>query len=178
VCSAGAICLSRRRASCVRGAVSSGSPDFSLVSILTRSSGSGLSALTSAEVYSWHRQWMKDGADKYDPRVIVRIRPGETMTAANYIELMKLRGRAPRLVDPLRAMAIRDKPIAPGSPWQNSFAERLIAIRRECVDHIVVLGEAHLRQTLREYARYYNTARTHRSLDQDAPVSRHVWCGR
>jgi hypothetical protein len=66
---------------------------------------------------------------------------------------------------PLRAMAIRDKPIAPGSPWQNSFAERLIAIRRECVDHIVVLGEAHLRQTLREYARYYNTARTHRSLD-------------
>jgi transposase InsO family protein len=121
---------------------------------------------------------MKDGTDKYDPRVIVRIRPGETMTAANYIELMKLRGRAPRLVDPLRAMAIRDKPIAPGSPWQNSFAERLIAIRRECVDHIVVLGEAHLRQTLREYARYYNTARTHRSLDQDAPVSRHVWCGR
>ena len=121
---------------------------------------------------------MKDGADKYDPRVIVRIRPGETMTAANYIELMKLRGRAPRLVDPLRAMAIRDKPIAPGSPWQNSFAERLIAIRRECVDHIVVLGEAHLRQTLREYARYYNTARTPRSLDQDAPVSRHVWCGR
>jgi transposase InsO family protein len=75
-------------------------------------------------------------------------------------------------------MAIRDKPIAPGSPWQNSFAERLIAIRRECVDHIVVLGEAHLRQTLREYGRYYNTARTHRSLDQDAPVSRHVWCGR
>jgi len=43
-----------------------------------------------------------------------------------------------------------------------------------CVDHIVVLGEAHLRQTLREYARYYNTARTHRSLDQDALVFRHV----
>ena len=70
-------------------------------------------------------------------------------------------------------MGIRDKPIAPGSPWQNSFAERLIGtIRRECVDHIVVLGEAHLRRVLREYARYYNTARTHRSLD--APVSRPV----
>ena len=78
-------------------------------------------------------------------------------------------------MDPLRAMGIRDKPIAPGSPWQNSFAERLIGtIRRECVDHFVVLGEAHLRQTLRVYARYYNTARTHRSLDQDASVSRHV----
>jgi len=75
----------------------------------------------------------------------------------------------------LRAMGIRDKPIAAGSPWQNSFAERLIGtIRRECVDHIVVLGESHLRRTLREDARYYNTARTHRSLDQDAPVSRPV----
>jgi transposase InsO family protein len=63
----------------------------------------------------------------------------------------------------LRAMGIRDKPISAGSPWQNSFAERLIGtIRRECVDHIVVLGEAHLRRILREYARYYNTARTHR----------------
>jgi hypothetical protein len=75
----------------------------------------------------------------------------------------------------LRAKGIRDKPIAADSPWQNSFAERLIGtIRRECVDHIVVLGETHLRRTLREYARYYNTARTHRSLDQDAPVSRSV----
>src|SRR5262245_27599859 len=53
----------------------------------------------------------------------------------------------------LRAMGIRDKPIAAGSPWQNSFAERLIGtIRRECVDHIVVLGEAHLRRIVREYA--------------------------
>src|SRR6266699_2937201 len=60
----------------------------------------------------------------------------------------------------LRAMGIRDKPIAPGSPWQNSFAERLIGtIRRECVDHIVVLGKTHLRRILQEYARYYNTAR-------------------
>jgi transposase InsO family protein len=75
----------------------------------------------------------------------------------------------------LRAMGIRDKPIAAGSPWQNSFAERLIGtIRRECVDHIVVLGETHLRRILREYARYYNKTRTHRSLDQDAPVSRRV----
>src|SRR5438445_12591861 len=47
----------------------------------------------------------------------------------------------------LQAMGIRDKPIAPGSPWQNAFAERLIgSIRRECVDHMVVLGEAHLRR--------------------------------
>jgi transposase InsO family protein len=75
----------------------------------------------------------------------------------------------------LRAMGIRDKPTAPASPWQNGFAERLIgSIRRECLDHIVVLGEAHLRRILRSYACYYNDIRTHRSLDKDAPTSRPV----
>ena len=75
----------------------------------------------------------------------------------------------------LLAMGIRDRPTAPASPWQNGFAERLIgSIRRECVDHFVVLGEAHLRRILRAYARYYNDIRTHRSLDKDAPVSRPV----
>jgi len=57
----------------------------------------------------------------------------------------------------LRAMGIRDKPISAGSPWQNCFAERLIgSIRRECVDHVVALGEEHLRRVLRSYASYYN----------------------
>jgi Integrase core domain len=57
----------------------------------------------------------------------------------------------------LRAMGIWDKPTAPASPWQNGFAERLIgAIRRECVNHFVVLGEAHLRRILRAYARYHH----------------------
>jgi transposase InsO family protein len=75
----------------------------------------------------------------------------------------------------LRAMGIRDKPIAPASPWQNGFAERLIgSIRRECLDHIIVLGEAHLRRILKSYARYYNETRTHLALDKDAPVSRPV----
>jgi transposase InsO family protein len=65
-------------------------------------------------------------------------------------------------------MGIRDKPIAPASPWQNSFAERLIgSIRRECLDHIIVLDEEHLRRILKNY-------RTHRSLNKDAPVSRQV----
>ena len=71
----------------------------------------------------------------------------------------------------LRAMGIRDKPTAPASPWQNGFAERLIgSIRRECLDHVIVLGEVHLRRILRSYADYYNGVRTHRSLDKDAPV--------
>src|SRR6202022_21443 len=64
----------------------------------------------------------------------------------------------------LRAMGIRDKPIAPASPWQNGFAERLIgSIRRECLDHVIVFGEIHLRRILKSYADYYNSARTHRS---------------
>jgi Asp-tRNA(Asn)/Glu-tRNA(Gln) amidotransferase A subunit family amidase len=55
-------------------------------------------ALTSAEAYWWHRRWLKDGADKYDPRVIVRIRAGETVTAATYIDLIKLRERFIRTI--------------------------------------------------------------------------------
>jgi transposase InsO family protein len=75
----------------------------------------------------------------------------------------------------LRAMGIRDQPTAPASPWQNGFAERLIgSIRRECVDHIIVLGEAHLRRVLKSCAGYYNSVRTHRSLNKDAPDSRPV----
>jgi transposase InsO family protein len=75
----------------------------------------------------------------------------------------------------LRAMGIRDKPTAPASPWQNGFTERLIgSIRRECLDHIIVLGEAHLRRILKSYADYYNGVRTHRSLNKDAPVSRQI----
>jgi transposase InsO family protein len=80
----------------------------------------------------------------------------------------------------LRAMGIRDKPIAAGSPWQNGFAERLIgSIRRGWLDHVVVLGEAHLRRVLTKYATYYNELRTHRSLNKDAPIHRaiqHVGC--
>ena len=75
----------------------------------------------------------------------------------------------------LAAIGIRDRPTARGSPWQNGFAERLIgSIRRECLDHVIVVGEAHLRRILQTYAGYYNEIRTHRSLDKDAPVSRSV----
>jgi hypothetical protein len=72
-------------------------------------------------------------------------------------------------------MGIRHRPTAPASPWQNGFAERLIgSIRRACVDHIIVLGEAHLRRILGSYAHYYNHVRTHGSLNKDAPVFRPV----
>jgi transposase InsO family protein len=75
----------------------------------------------------------------------------------------------------LAAMGIRDRPTAPRSPWQNGHIERLIgSIRRECLDHVVVLGEAHLRRVLRAYADYYNLARTHLALAKDSPLGRPV----
>jgi transposase InsO family protein len=75
----------------------------------------------------------------------------------------------------VRAMGIRDRPILPRSPWQNPYAERLIGtVRRECVDRVLVIGEAHLRQILSAYAAYYNEVRTHLSLGKDAPLGRAV----
>jgi transposase InsO family protein len=72
-------------------------------------------------------------------------------------------------------MGIRDRPISPRSPWQNPYVERLIGtIRRECLDRMLVVGEAHLRQILWSYAAYYNEVRTHLSLGKDAPLGRTV----
>jgi Integrase core domain len=75
----------------------------------------------------------------------------------------------------LRAMGIRDWPIAPPSPWQNRHAERLIgSLRQECLNHVVVFNERHLRQLLLTYMAHYNFARTHLSLNKDAPMPRAV----
>ena len=75
----------------------------------------------------------------------------------------------------IASMGIKEIVSARQSPWQNPFAERVIgSIRRECTDHIIALGEEHLRRTLRAYAHYYNTARCHLSLDRNAPQPRDV----
>lgn len=75
----------------------------------------------------------------------------------------------------LRAMGIRDRPTAARSPWQNGYCERLIgSIRRECLDHVIILGERHLRHVLHSYAQYHNEVRTHLSLHKDAPINRAV----
>src|SRR5258705_61179 len=61
------------------------------------------------------------------------------------------------------------------SPSQNGYAERLIgSIRRDCLDHVVVFGEQHLRHLLNSYQKYYNEVRTHLSLKKDAPLRREV----
>ena len=75
----------------------------------------------------------------------------------------------------VRAMGIRDRPISPGSPWQNPYVERLIGtVRRECLDGMLVFGETHLRHILSSYVAYYNEVRTHLALGKDAPLGRAV----
>ena len=64
---------------------------------------------------------------------------------------------------------------APHSPWQNAYAERVIgSIRREGLDHVIVLSEEHLRRVLKEYFRYYNHTRPHQSLEKNSPIPRAV----
>jgi transposase InsO family protein len=97
---------------------------------------------------------------KHAPRYLIRDRDGA------YGEIFIRR---------LRSMGIRDRPTSPRSPWQNGYAERLIgSVRRECLDHVVVLGERHLRHVLLSYMKYHNEVRTHLSLEKDAPLSRAV----
>jgi len=75
----------------------------------------------------------------------------------------------------IQSMGIRDRPTAPRSPWQNAYTERLIgSIRRECLDHLIIFNEAHLRLALSTYATYYNNIRTHLALRKDAPLRRTV----
>ena len=72
-------------------------------------------------------------------------------------------------------MGIEEVLSAPSSPWQNPYAERLIgSIRRECLDHVIVLGERHLRRLLTAYLAYYHGSRTHLALEKDAPTPRRV----
>ena len=94
------------------------------------------------------------------PRYLIRDRDGA------YGEVLLRR---------IRSMGIRDRPTLPRSPWQNGYAERLIgSIRRECVDHVVILGERHLCHILQSYAKYQNEVRTHLFLEKDAPAFRVV----
>jgi transposase InsO family protein len=70
-------------------------------------------------------------------------------------------------------MGIEEMLTAPRSPWQNAFVERVIGtIRRDCLDHVVVLNERHLKRILTSYFNYYHCWRTHLSLDMDSPESR------
>ena len=73
------------------------------------------------------------------------------------------------------AIGIEEILTAPRSPWQNAYAERLIgSIRRECLDHIIIVNEHGLRRALAAYIEYYLKSRTHLSLNKDSPIPRPV----
>jgi putative transposase len=81
----------------------------------------------------------------------------------------------PKVIDTFDFLDIEQIVIAPRSPWQNGYCERVIGtIRRECLDHVIVLGEKHLRRVLKVYLAYYHESRTHLGLSKDAPVSRPI----
>ena len=87
--------------------------------------------------------------------------------------MMAPTGRA--FISRVRAMGIRDRPTSPRSPWQNPYVERLIGtLWRDCLDHVLILGEWHLRRVLALYSLYYNETRTHLGLSKDAPRRRAV----
>ena len=81
----------------------------------------------------------------------------------------------PTFRDRVRAMAIEEVVTAPRSPWQNAYVERIIgSIRRECLDHVIVFDERHLRRVLSAYFEYHHRSRTHLSLAKDCPEPRPV----
>ena len=77
--------------------------------------------------------------------------------------------------DRVRVMGVEEVVTAPRSPWQNPYVERLIgSIRRECLDHIVIFNEHHLRDVLSKYFERHHKGRTHLSLNKDCPQPRHI----
>jgi len=94
------------------------------------------------------------------PRYLIRDRDGI------YGELV---------TDTLKILGIEQVVISRRSPWQNGFCERVIGtIRRDCLDHLIVMNERHLRRVLKEYLAYYHESRTHLGLEKDAPKPRAV----
>src|SRR5437773_1788657 len=130
-------------------------------------------------VVGWHRQ----GFRRYWAWKS-RRRSGRPLISTELRDLIRQMSRAnplwgaprvdgERFSRQARMLDIRETVTAPRSPWQNAYAERVIgSIRRECLDHIVVIGERHLRGILSNYVDYYNETRTHLALAKDAPEPR------
>ena len=118
--------------------------------------------VTAHPTSAWTAQQIREAfpGDGTEPRYLLRDRDG-----AYGDEFRRV----------VRAIGIREILTAPQSPWQNPYAERLIgSIRRECLDHLIILNEQHLRRILQECVRYYNQSRPHLSLEKNAPVPRDV----
>ena len=117
--------------------------------------------VTEHPTAAWTSQQIVEAfADRDAPRYLIRDRDGV------YGNEVRLR---------IAALHIEEVLTAPQSPWQNPYAERLIgSIRRECLNHFVILNARHLKRTLALYFRYYHGSRTHLALDKQCPFPRSV----
>jgi transposase InsO family protein len=102
----------------------------------------------------------RHSAAEWLARQIVEAFPWDT--APGYLVRDNDGAYGPAFTRRTRTMGIRDRPIAPRSPWQNAYVELLIGtLRRECLDHVLIFGERHLHRILAAYSAYYNETRTH-----------------
>jgi len=96
-------------------------------------------------------------------------------TAPRYLLRDRDASYGPVFSDRVQVMGIKEVVTAPRSPWQNAYVERLIgSIRRECLDHIIIFNEHHLRRVLSSYFQYHHQTRTHLALDKDCPETRPI----
>jgi transposase InsO family protein len=117
--------------------------------------------VTTNPTAHWCAQQLRNGFCDHDPpRFLLRDRD------ATFGELF---------TDTVTALGIDPLLMAYKSPWQNGYVERLIgSMRRECLDHVIILNESHLRGILQQYVRYYNTQRTHLRIGKDSPEPRAI----
>jgi len=117
--------------------------------------------VTEHPTASWTSQQIVEAfADREPSRYVIRDRD------SIYGDLVRMR---------IASLGMQEVLTAPRSPWQNRYAERLIgSIRRECLNHFVILNARHLQRTLALYFRYYHTSRTHLGLDKQCPFPREV----
>ena len=96
-------------------------------------------------------------------------------TAPRYMLRDRDRKYGDEFTQRITGLDIKEVLIAAHSPWQNPYVERVIgSIRRDCLDHVIIFNEQHLRRVLKEYIRYYNEYRTHLGLDKDCPEPRSI----
>jgi putative transposase len=96
-------------------------------------------------------------------------------TAPRFLLRDRDRSYGPVFRDRICMMSIKEVVTAARSPWQNAYVERIIgSVRRECLDHVIIFDEHHLRGVLSSYFHYYHNTRTHLSLAKDCPESRPI----
>ena len=117
-------------------------------------------AVTAHPTAAWTAQQLRNAFSENDaPRYLLHDRDSVFADVATTIDRMN----------------IQEVRTAPRSPWQNAYVERVIgSIRRECLDHVVVVNASGLHRLLTAYVTYYHLARTHLALEKDAPASRPV----